>query len=236
QSFECSQTLQSIIDLGALLIITMKLLPLAILLLVKTELSLQKVDGRSNIQEGRSFMQSRATKCKALSPCSSKGGTCVSLSRNCAGTLTAIAGGCSGPNKCKCCLPPCPTDCPTGFTQVDTQCLSFQTSALTWANAQAACQRLGGRLAKAKDATALATYINANYAGQNFWLGASDSHTEGEWLWTSGGTVSNIWMSGEPNNAGSGEDCMMYWGATVTGYIDEPCSDSASYICEADFQ
>ncbi|CAL4161794.1 unnamed protein product, partial [Meganyctiphanes norvegica] len=223
--------LQCIIDPDILATIIMKFLPLAILLLV-------------NI-----FTESFAA-CTTKSACSAKGGTCKKKQKNCDGLYVSISGGCS--NNCKCCIPDCTTStcptstcptvtcpastCPSGFTLINSQCLSFQTSSATWSNAQLACQRLGGRLAKAMDTSTLATYIKANYAGQKFWMGASDSHSEGEWLWTSGGSVdSGIWYSGEPNNSGAGgEDCMLWWGGSVTGYIDEGCSESFGYICEAD--
>merc|ERR1719312_2037232 len=179
-------------------------------------------------------------KCSANSGCADNLGKCIKSGKTCAGTVDTTAGLCtaSGGASCKCCLLPCPTrctgTCPTGYTLVDNQCLSFNLNSMTAAAAQLACQNAGGRLAKAVDHAALSTYLNANYAGQNFWLGASDVDTEGNWLWFSGGAVDNsIWYPGEPNNANGNEDCMVWWGG-VTGYIDEPCTETFNYICEAD--
>ncbi|CAL4068040.1 unnamed protein product, partial [Meganyctiphanes norvegica] len=232
--------LQSIFDLDILATNIMKFLLLSILLLVNIVFSLQaqqKVNGYSVNEDENPFRQNRAA-CTTKTACTAKGGTCRKKKKNCTGLYVQVSQGCS--SGCQCCIPDCTTStstCPSGFTLTNSQCLSFQTSSATWSNAQLACQRLGGRLAKAKDTSTLATYLQTNYAGQNFWMGASDSHSEGEWLWTSGGTVdSGIWYSGEPNNAGggSGEDCMLWWGSDIYGYIDEPCTESFNYICEAD--
>ncbi|CAL4144061.1 unnamed protein product, partial [Meganyctiphanes norvegica] len=185
------------------------------------------VNENNVIENETPFLDLRAA-CTTKTACTAKGGTCRKKRINCDGLYVQVAQGCSG--NCQCCIPDCTTttcttsSCPTGFTLTNSQCLSFQTSPDTWNNAQLACQKLGGRLAKAKDTTTLATYIKANYAGESFWLGASDSITEGR---CTGGICGLIYNFGD-------EDCMLWWGADDTGYIDEPCTESYNYICETD--
>ena len=59
----------------------------------------------------------------------------------------------------------------------------------------------------------------------NFWLGITDRHSEGHWVLESTGksVVFTNWLSGEPNNWGSGENCAQT--SVAYEWNDRKCSD-----------
>ncbi|MEZ4327592.1 MAG: C25 family cysteine peptidase [Polyangiales bacterium] len=74
------------------------------------------------------------------------------------------------------------------------------------------------------------TLIGTLFPG-TFWVGGTDEHTEGTFVWRDGVTVSpTFWNGGEPNNAGN-EDCIT--SNTGGAWNDLGCrSGSVSYVCE----
>ncbi|CAN0081417.1 unnamed protein product, partial [Heterosigma akashiwo] len=68
------------------------------------------------------------------------------------------------------------------------------------------------------------------------WIGYSDSEVEGTYVWEDGSssTYTN-WNTGEPNDAGSIEDCVaMYTEDSGSGgyWNDEYCSSSYNFVCK----
>ena len=68
------------------------------------------------------------------------------------------------------------------------------------------------------------------------WIGANDNHREGSMFWVSDKTNVNKgfsnWYPGEPNNAGSGEDCVHIWNDGDCKWNDAPCSSKSGFICK----
>jgi glucose/arabinose dehydrogenase len=81
------------------------------------------------------------------------------------------------------------------------------TASLTWEQAQAEAQRLGGNLVTINNA-AEETWLKQTFGGtESFWIGLNDRTTEGQFVWASGEAVSYTnWAPGEPNNSGGNED------------------------------
>lgn len=71
------------------------------------------------------------------------------------------------------------------------------------------------------------------------WIGLDDIQREGVMVWTDGGSTASattVWYPGEPNNNGSGEDCVHILN-TDNGKLvlnDLPCSTEVNYICEVE--
>lgn len=67
-------------------------------------------------------------------------------------------------------------------------------------------------------------------AGADWWIGLDDRDTEGVFTWQDGSTVDfESWGSGEPNDWGTGEDCVYM---TLEGaWNDYTCAGTRNYIC-----
>ena len=73
----------------------------------------------------------------------------------------------------------------------------------------------------------------------HFWIGADDIATEGNWIWVNGEHANSselIWESGEPNNQGGNEDCVLVNGIPASSNVgranDDVCAYSQQGLCE----
>ncbi|MEZ4469980.1 MAG: lectin-like protein [bacterium] len=96
---------------------------------------------------------------------------------------------------------------------------------LNWANAQAACQAIGGNLVTLESAEEFALFDALTL----YWLGLSDQAEEGTFVWASGSDAAyRAFLAGEPNNDGNQDCVQVYQG----GWDDLQCGNSRAYICE----
>jgi murein DD-endopeptidase MepM/ murein hydrolase activator NlpD len=129
----------------------------------------------------------------------------------------AWAWGCQGKDDCA---------AHTGCTLMDGGGLLVCTDARSWASARGVCQGMGGDLA------VITTSAEAGaLTGREGWIGLSDSESEGAWVWTNGKDLQGgSWSEGEPNDAGSNEDCAEL--RTDGLWNDRDCAAERPYICE----
>ncbi len=82
----------------------------------------------------------------------------------------------------------------------------FLTDSTSWTNAQAIAESYGGNLVTINNA-AENTWLRQTFTPNNLWIGLTDQNTENSFEWISSESSSYTnWNSGEPNDAGSGED------------------------------
>jgi hypothetical protein len=123
-------------------------------------------------------------------------------------------------------------------------CFVFNLAPKTWAAANTACLAMPGKLATITSATQN-TMIATLTAGHVTFIGASDTATEGTFLWSDGSALAyNNFRSGVPDNGGGGqyqEDCLVIEGNKTPNdsWDDRPCdpsevptSGSFAYLCE----
>ncbi|GEM_PF-4872760 len=122
---------------------------------------------------------------------------------------------------------------------------------LTWKQAKAACEEVGGHLATVgsiEEQKALNQLMDEYGDRISYWIGGTDAETEGEWKWITDEPFSYInWIDGEPDNStdmeSGGENYLaMYRGKhgsnAANGWADD--CDTATmmtafgYICEWD--
>jgi len=111
----------------------------------------------------------------------------------------------------------------------DGSCLVFISTPRTYVQAKAACAAMTAHLAYLKTA-AVDTFAEQFVGTTDTWIGASDSATEGTFLWDDGSAlVFTNWADGEPNNAGDAfqEDCAIIAGMRAgKKWDDRPCDAS----------
>ncbi|XP_060772622.1 CD209 antigen-like protein E isoform X2 [Neoarius graeffei] len=80
-------------------------------------------------------------------------------------------------------------------------------------------------------------FISTSYKSTEAWIGLNDTTTEGNFLWVDGTQLTTqFWWVGEPNNYGSGEDCVLTGfrnaNSNISTWVDHPCNLNAVGICE----
>lgn len=88
------------------------------------------------------------------------------------------------------------------------------SGSMTWADAEAYAESLGGHLVTINDAAenAWATSLISNYGA--VWIGLTDEATEGTWVWSNGESATyRNWASGEPSG-GTEDYAELYSGGT----------------------
>ncbi|MBQ3571949.1 MAG: InlB B-repeat-containing protein [Clostridia bacterium] len=102
---------------------------------------------------------------------------------------------------------------------------------VTWEEAKAYCESLGGHLATVTSAEEqkIIEQLDSRY-----WLGATDELTEGEWRWITGEPWEYTnWRVGEPNGAES-ENYLEVWGDIWNDMANDD-SNQYGFICEWDY-
>ncbi len=104
---------------------------------------------------------------------------------------------------------------------------------LTWEEAKAKCEAMGGHLVTINSAEEQSFVANLAL-GQYIWLGASDAETEGTWVWVTGEDFAYTnWSVGEPQGAALNEDYALLH-ASLGGCWVDTTSDQYYFICEWD--
>ena len=102
---------------------------------------------------------------------------------------------------------------------------AIQFGQLTWEQAEAEAQRLGGHLVtigSAEENSFVTDYARFIYGDQGVWIGLNDAASEGDFVWASGEAAAYTnWYPGEPNNFPTfgGEDYaeLRMWGRNADG-------------------
>ena len=115
-------------------------------------------------------------------------------------------------------------------------CFSYFTnSPSNWETARSRCAVWGGDLATITNSNEDALLDSImGVDSSECWIGYNDIETEGEFKWADGTNSSYTnWESGEPNNAGSIQDCgTKYW--LSPKWDDQSCSYlTYCYFCSA---
>ncbi|XP_058475495.1 hepatic lectin-like [Solea solea] len=141
----------------------------------------------------------------------------------------------------------CPT-CDEGWEHHGGKCYFFTTTPLTWNKSKLECSKLGGDLVVINNkeeqrflvSRLMTKMINPE---DKFWIGLTDSETEGKWMWVDGlplNTSWNFWLGANPDNwekeDREGEDCVRMGekdGAPdLKCWLDKSCKEPQKSICE----
>ncbi|XP_073318887.1 lactose-binding lectin l-2-like [Pagrus major] len=103
--------------------------------------------------------------------------------------------------------------CPMFWYSFNSRCYKYVATPLTWADAELYCLSEGANLVSIhsleEDNFIKALIKNFDHAERPTWIGLSDIHKEGRWMWSDGCAVDFVfWWKGEPNNVGGNEHCV----------------------------
>ena len=124
---------------------------------------------------------------------------------------------------------------PEGMSNYDSLLLTYNDSeyqltspGLTWLEAQAEAESLGGNLVSINDAAEQQWIVDNLAISAPRWIGFSDRNTEGQFEWSDGSTVDYTnWRVNQPDDSGSGEDYGVISSRSDGGWND--VGDSGRY-------
>ncbi|XP_073319112.1 lactose-binding lectin l-2-like [Pagrus major] len=126
--------------------------------------------------------------------------------------------------------------CPMFWYSFNSRCYKYVATPLTWADAELYCLSEGANLVSIhslEEQDFVKSLIkNFDHTERPTWIGLSDIHKEGRWMWSDGSVVDFVfWRKGEPNNHGGHEHCVQNNYGTDLEWNDGQCSDTISSVC-----
>ncbi|XP_051810651.1 C-type lectin domain family 4 member M-like [Acanthochromis polyacanthus] len=124
--------------------------------------------------------------------------------------------------------------CPNNWRKFETSCYFVSTTEKNWAESRKACIAVGADLVSIESRQEQVFVNGILNAGQQVWIGLTDSYTEGVWKWVDGTSVTTTyWQPGQPNSYGGDQDCGEFVQKSSLGeWNDEGCSHDQAWICE----
>uniref|UniRef100_A0A3P9BJG9 C-type lectin domain-containing protein n=1 Tax=Maylandia zebra TaxID=106582 RepID=A0A3P9BJG9_9CICH len=127
-------------------------------------------------------------------------------------------------------------NCPTYWWSFNGRCYKYVATPKSWSDAEFYCLSQGAHLVSIhnmEEENFVRSLIrNFDPAQRASWIGLSDVHREGRWMWSDGSVVGFVnWNTGEPNNLGKNEHCVQNNFGPVKKWNDEPCSRGYPSVC-----
>ncbi|XP_070535732.1 macrophage mannose receptor 1-like [Ptychodera flava] len=127
--------------------------------------------------------------------------------------------------------------CKDGWFLHGDYCYLFETSQVTFTDAEDACERYGGVLTSIADSDEQ-SFLSGRIdnAKALMWIGLHDMGSESNWEWVDGTTFGfQNWAPGEPSNSGNVEDCvhLEYEQSKIGEWNDRTCTHYLGFICKA---
>ncbi|KAI4787352.1 hypothetical protein KUCAC02_032892 [Chaenocephalus aceratus] len=120
--------------------------------------------------------------------------------------------------------------CPSFWISFNGRCYKYFDTERTWADAEFHCVSQGGNLVSIHS-TEEEDFVKTMFPADGYtWNGLNDIYEEGKWMWSDGCAAKYLfWYSGQPNNRGLGEDCVINnWKGK---WNDAPCSTFFPSVC-----
>ncbi|XP_071488096.1 C-type mannose receptor 2-like, partial [Diadema antillarum] len=121
----------------------------------------------------------------------------------------------------------------------DHSCYLFGSDTRSWSDAQDYCRDQGADLVTVesdREFNFLVNHYRYRFSTRRHWIGLTYISSEGVYRWETEHftlpVTSSHWLSGQPDGANSGEECVELY--TSNSYNDVTCSTAMYYICEQD--
>ncbi|XP_018523555.1 lactose-binding lectin l-2-like [Lates calcarifer] len=127
-------------------------------------------------------------------------------------------------------------NCSLSWFSFNGRCYKYVSTPMTWADAELYCVSQRANLVSIhslEEQNFVKTLIKTfDTAEKQTWIGLSDIHKEGTWMWSDGCTVNFVlWNPGEPNNVGENEHCTHNYLGTDVKWNDINCSHTFNFVC-----
>ncbi|XP_064876573.1 lactose-binding lectin l-2-like [Oncorhynchus nerka] len=124
--------------------------------------------------------------------------------------------------------------CPMGWYDFNGRCYKYVATPLNWPDAESYCVTQGANLAsvhsEAEHQFIKILIQRFDPAERGTWMGLSDIHVEGRWMWSDGSKVDFIpWHPSQPDG-GRSQNCV------ITNHFDprwndQDCNYSHAFVC-----
>ncbi|XP_036948897.1 lactose-binding lectin l-2-like [Acanthopagrus latus] len=126
--------------------------------------------------------------------------------------------------------------CPMFWYSFNGRCYKYVSTHLTWADAELYCVSEGANLvsihSREEEDFVKSLVKNFDHGEGPTWIGLSDIHKDGRWMWSDGCAVDFVfWNAGEPNNYGGSEPCVHNNHGTDRRWNDCLCSGTYPSVC-----
>ncbi|XP_006787761.1 galactose-specific lectin nattectin-like isoform X2 [Neolamprologus brichardi] len=125
--------------------------------------------------------------------------------------------------------------CPLFWFSFNGRCYKYVATQMSWADAELYCVSQRANLvsihSREEEQFVKLLIKNFDHAEGWTWIGLSDLHKEGRWMWSDGCAVSfTYWSAGQPDNAGTVEHCV-HTNFEAKMWNDNPCSFNLASVC-----
>merc|ERR1711997_396804 len=105
----------------------------------------------------------------------------------------------------------CGADCETPWVRPGSSVVCYSASTgegTTFGASSKYCKSMGGILAEPRSDYEMENIVQLLDKGNNYWIGLTDTATEGQFIWKSDGSTSTYfnWAKNQPDNAGGGNN------------------------------
>ncbi|XP_030003830.1 lactose-binding lectin l-2-like [Sphaeramia orbicularis] len=126
--------------------------------------------------------------------------------------------------------------CPPFWFNFNGRCYKYVATELTWADAELHCVSQRANLVSIhslEEHNFVKSLIqNFDHAQGHTWIGLSDTHKEGAWMWSDGCPVDYVlWDKGQPDNFRGIEDCVDKNYGESLKWNDASCSNAFPSVC-----
>uniref|UniRef100_I3J0W6 C-type lectin domain-containing protein n=1 Tax=Oreochromis niloticus TaxID=8128 RepID=I3J0W6_ORENI len=127
-------------------------------------------------------------------------------------------------------------NCPMFWYSFNGRCYKYVATHMSWADAELYCVSQRANLvsihSEEEEEFVKSLIKNFDHAEGWTWIGLSDIHKEGRWMWSDGCAVSfAYWHVGQPDNGGKNQHCVHTNTTDTKKWTDCPCSAILSSVC-----
>ncbi|XP_075962147.1 lactose-binding lectin l-2-like [Anarhichas minor] len=127
-------------------------------------------------------------------------------------------------------------NCPTTWSTFNDRCYKYVATDMTWADAEMYCVSQRANLVSIhslEENNFVKSLIkNFDSAEAWTWIGLSDIHKEGTWMWSDGSRSNFVyWSNGQPDNNNGVEHCVQTNYPGEKKWNDAPCSRTFPSVC-----
>ncbi|XP_005932961.1 lactose-binding lectin l-2 isoform X1 [Haplochromis burtoni] len=127
-------------------------------------------------------------------------------------------------------------NCPLFWYSFNGRCYKYVATHMSWADAELYCVSEKANLvsiySEEEEQFVKSLIKNFDHAEGRTWIGLSDIHKEGRWMWSDGCAVSFVyWHAGEPSNGAGSEHCVHNNYDTNKKWNDHQCSVTYTSVC-----